>query len=284
MYCRKTALARRLSFAFGSSTVAVAATFASPAFAQCSPEPTVAGGTTTCTGTDADGLRVTTDGSTVHVVPSASVTALDRSAITVDIDWLPNGPIGHSATIIVGGIVDGSAHSGIAVLSGSAPTESYNYYRIYPNVTVETGAIVTGATGITVEPSPGNYFGQAVVNISNAGAIMGTGGVALLATDPGRGSFGVIDNAQGGTIGAIVGSIGELNNAGSIDGGSLSAIDQTSTGNWQSYPNGWTNSGTIRSASAAATIANLTTPGQATDQQRDDRKHRHWCCHRGKKQ
>lgn len=44
--------------ALGTSAIALAACWAGTAAAQCAPEPTVAGGTTTCAGTDANGVTV----------------------------------------------------------------------------------------------------------------------------------------------------------------------------------------------------------------------------------
>jgi hypothetical protein len=260
MIDRQTARVRRWSFVLGSSIAAVAAASATPAWAQCSPDPTVAGGITNCTGTDTDGLRVTTDGSSVQVAPLANVTGSGGAAITVDIAAVSGSYDRRTATITVGGSVEGGTQSGISVLSGSVPASSYDYYGTKADVTVEAGASVTGATGITAGPSTASSYAPALVSVTNAGTISGTSGVALRATDPARAGFDVIENQQSGTIGAIVGTIGTLTNAGVIDGGALSAIDQTTTYNNTPYPTGWTNSGTIRSASTAATIANLSTP------------------------
>ncbi|MEG3156089.1 OPT family oligopeptide transporter, partial [Sphingomonas sp. RB1R13] len=64
-------------------------------------------------------------------------------------------------------------------------------------------------------------------------------------------------DGAGGTIGAISGAIGTLTNAGTIDGGSRSAIDAGANYNSAVYSNGWTNTGTITSNGTAATLANL---------------------------
>jgi hypothetical protein len=259
MIDRQTARVRRWSFVLGSSIAAVAAASATPAWAKCSPDPTAAGGITNCTGADTDGLRVTTDGSLVQVAPLASVSGSGAAAITVEIAPVPDSYFARTATITVSGSVDGGTQSGISVLSGSVPANSYDFYGTEAQVTVKAGATVTGATGITAGSSATNSYAPALVSITNAGTISGTSGVALEATNPARGAFNVIENQQGGTIGAIVGMIGTLNNAGMIDGGALSAIDQTSTYNNNPYFTGWNNSGTISSASRAATIANLST-------------------------
>lgn len=256
---RKTTLARRWSLVLGSSVAAVAAASASPAWAQCNPDPTMSGGVTNCTGSDPDGLRITTDRTTVQVAASANVTGSSGPAISVDIAHQPDtfGP--RTTTITVGGRVDGGAQSGIAVLSGSVQPSGWDFSGTLATVIVEAGGTVAGASGITAGPSAGNVHAPALVNVTNAGTISGTGGVALRATDPARSGFQTISNAQQATIGAIVGAVGDLTNAGLIDGGALSAVDQTTTYNSGVYPGAWSNSGSIRSASAAATIANLTT-------------------------
>lgn len=256
---RQVARARHWFFALGSSIATVAAASASPAWAQCSPDPTVANSTSDCTGTDTDGLRVTTSGSKVRVASLASVAGDGGAAITVDIGQVPGSYETRTAAINVGGRVDGGTQSGIAVLSGPEAANSYDFYGTTANITVEAGATVSGATGITVGPSSGNVYAPALISVTNAGTITGTSGIAMLATDPARGAFDVVHNAQSGTIGAIIGTVGELKNAGIIDGGSLSAIDQTTIYNSHPYPTGWTNSGTVRSTSSAATIANLST-------------------------
>ncbi|RYD61038.1 MAG: hypothetical protein EOP83_17995, partial [Verrucomicrobiaceae bacterium] len=71
--------------ALGTSAMTLAAVLAGPAFAQCAPEPTVANGTTTCRGTDADGLRVTTFGTRVLVEQSATVRGAGGPAVVVRI-------------------------------------------------------------------------------------------------------------------------------------------------------------------------------------------------------
>ncbi|WP_303758639.1 autotransporter outer membrane beta-barrel domain-containing protein [Sphingobium yanoikuyae] len=238
---------------------AMAAASATPAWAQCAPDPTIANGVTECSGIDADGLRINTDGSTIIVASSAQVRGRDRSAIIVDILGTVNNYQPRLTTIMVDGQVDGGLHSGIAVLSGSIQPGSYDFYGTQANIVVTAGARITGSVGITAESSTGNEYGAALISLTNAGTISGSNGIAMQAITPSRNGFASIDNQEGGSIGAIVGTIGRLTNAGLIDGGTRSAIDQTSDYNSAAYPYGWTNSGTIRSTSSAATIANLRT-------------------------
>ncbi|WHO38868.1 autotransporter outer membrane beta-barrel domain-containing protein [Sphingobium sp. AP49] len=250
---------RRWTLALGSSVVAVASASASSAWAQCAPDPTIANGVTECSGIDTDGLRINTDGSTIIVASSAQVMGSDRSAIVVDIMGAVNTYQPRLTTIMVDGQVDGGLYNGIATLSGAIQPGFYDFYGTQANIVVTSGARITGAVGITAESSAGNEYGAALISLTNAGTISGSNGIAMQAITPSRNGFASIDNQGGGKIGAIVGTIGRLNNAGLIDGGTRSAIDQTSDYNSAAYPYGWTNSGTIRSTSTAATIANLRT-------------------------
>lgn len=238
----------RLALALGTSVLAMAS---SAAHAQCAPDPTVANATSTCSGSDPDGLTVTTDGSTVVVAKSAST-----GSMTVNIPAAPNSFTQRLTTIGVLGRIDGGAQSGVVVQPGTPPANGYDFYGTSATLTLASGAQVGGLYGVAADGS-GNGFAPALVTIDNAGSITGTSGIALVAINPARGGFAAITNAASGTIGAISGGVGTLANVGTIDGGSLAAIDQTTTFNSGAGIGTWSNSGTIRSASTAATIANL---------------------------
>lgn len=249
---------RRLSLALGTSTLAWNVFSPAVAQAQCAPYPTQQNQTTICTGTSTDGVRLTSDGSTIQVDAAAMVTGSNTPAIAVDIPGQGNLYTSHTGTITIAGIVDGGSQSGINVASGTVSSGSYDFYGTQVGITVAAGAMVTGTSAVTLGPSAGNIYGPALASIDNSGTISGTGGAALLATDPARDGFISINNSASGSIGAISGPVGQLTNAGLVDGGALSAIDQTTTYNSGVYSfNDWTNSGTIRSSSTAATIANL---------------------------
>ncbi|WP_040598664.1 hypothetical protein [Sphingomonas elodea] len=223
----------------------------SAAQAQCSPDPTVANTTTTCTGNDPDGIIVSTNGSTVVVANGAAT-----GRIRVDIPVVPNSYDRRSATISVLGTVDGGVQSGITVLPGTVPANSYDYTGTAATVTIAAGAQVTGRYGVAAEASR-NGSTPALASITNAGTISGTSGIALFAIQPSSAGFLSITNAATGTIGAISGPVGSITNAGMIDGGTRSAIQETSSYNIGLGFGTWTNSGTIRSNGAAATIAGL---------------------------
>jgi len=252
------ACGRRWKLAVGSSATALIMAGASPATAQCSPDPTVANGATTCTGTDSDGVRVTTAGTALTVVQGANVTATDVPAIGVDV-LRGNYDYFVTNTIDVFGGVSAAGQNAIAVMSGSLGTQPYSGTQEI-GLTVEAGGSVSGATALALLPSPGNADGTISATVDNAGTLTGTGGIALLGNattnrygyDYTIANFSTITNRAGGSIvGGILGPVGTLNNAGSIDGGAASAVDFGGG----SYTN-VTNSagGAIRSASNAATI------------------------------
>ena len=120
-------------------------------------------------------------------------------------------------------------------------------------MTVAAGGRVTGVNGVVIGQPTNSFYGSGDVSIDNSGEISGTGEIALLSSDFSR-TVSSIVNRAGGTIGAIAGSIGTLNNAGTISGGNRSAIDM-GTRLW-SYGD-LINSGTIVSTSDAVTLANL---------------------------
>lgn len=245
---------RRL--ALGTSAIASVLLSAAPAFAQCMPDPTQVGGTTNCVGTDTDGLRVTTNNTTVRVAPSAVVNAIGAPAIVIEMP-VASYPYQRVATVSVAGRVDGGGQAGISLLSGAVGAGSFDFNGTSLTLNVAEGGTVTGTNGVTVGQSVGNSFASALATIDNAGSITGTSGIALLSTAPSVAGFSSIANRSTGFIGAIAGPVGTLTNAGTIDGGASSAIDFGTV-----YLSGLTrgpitNSGVIRSNGSSATIANI---------------------------
>lgn len=264
------ARARRVSCALGASVLAIGAVLATSATAQCSPDPTQANGTTTCSGTDPDGLRVTTTPTTVNVAQGATVTAGARPAIAVDVP-IPANNAGFSSTttLNVFGAITGNGQPGVALFNGTSPTP-YPYGTATLKLTVAVGGSITGTNALALSQSPGNSGGYAFVALDNAGRLTGTGGVALQANSTVLTGFtSILNRATGVITGGISGAIGTLTNAGVIDGGAQSALN-TPSNNYYASQGSWTNTGTIRSASTAATIQNgygnaLTNSGTITN-------------------
>ena len=238
--------------ALQSSAMLLAVAIAGQAHAECTPDPTQAGQVTTCTGTDANGLRVTTRDTRVDVSAGAVVSNSGAPAITVDIIE----PIGYytaGATLTVGGLVDGGDQAG--VLLTRQPGQGYAIGQL--SLTVRAGGEVRGGNAVIVDRAGTDYQGTGIA-IDNSGTIRATGdGYALLSSAPAVSGFYSVANRAGGFIGAISGKVGLLANAGTIDGGTRSAIDWGTTANTTIQAFDSTNSGTITSASAGATLANL---------------------------
>ncbi len=249
---------RRLSFVLGTSALAWGLALPAVAQAQCAPDPTTANGTTTCAGTDTDGVRVTTRDTTLIVASGATVSNTSAPAIAVDVPRASSAPYSTN-TLTVLGTVSAPGQTAIAVNSGTLNPSSY-YSTQQTALTVGAGGSVTGATALALLQSPGNENGTVSVSVDNAGTVTGTGGTALLANTVSTAqgypnlltSFSTITNRAGASIvGGIVGQLSTLANAGSIDGGGGSALNSTI-----GYGPMVTNAAgaVIRSTSVAATI------------------------------
>lgn len=214
--------------------------------AQCVPNPTLASGTTVCSGVDENGLTVSTNNSVVDVSVGGIVSANNGPAITVSIASGVSESQRRS-TISVGGTIDGGVSSGIAVDTGTLQNGGYGNVASYVNVNVAEGGIVTGASGISIAPTTANRYGYASVTLDNSGTIWGTSGAALMAT--GSNTSFLVTNRLNGVIGGMSGAFSKIENDGLIDGGTGSAINGTGYSTWL------INSGQITSAGSGATVA-----------------------------
>ncbi len=104
--------------ALGSSAMTVALLLAAPAFAQCAPDPTVTGTTTICSGTDADGLVVTSNDTTVIVQQGATVTGVNPDPA---IAFATGGNLTNAGTItgdVITGTIFAAAGTTVDSLAG----------------------------------------------------------------------------------------------------------------------------------------------------------------------
>lgn len=233
MIDRKSERLRRWTSALGVSVAAVAAASASPAAAQCSPDPTGQFGTTNCAGVDEDGLAVTSAYTQINVASDAVVrTAGTDGAIVLS---------SVEPSILVRGLVDGRAGAGIVVRAGpatSGPCDPYSgatvgtcipgtTVPIYPNasasILVAEGATVTGAQAVLLSRDGTNPDGNVSAAIVNAGTMTGTNGPAIV-NAAGSNSSLRLTNLATGRIDGISGGVGFIGNAGLIDGDSGTAI------------------------------------------------------------
>ncbi|NJM50259.1 MAG: hypothetical protein HC843_04700 [Sphingomonadales bacterium] len=225
----RSAIVAKTGCYLGVSYAALA--MASPAMAQCVPNPPVEFGITECTGTESGGLAVNALGAIVNVQAGATVNAPSPTSSAIVSS-------GRFVTINVDGTINGGSNGILFEGGGNAW-----------NVSVNPNGIINGATGISIRQF-------ASVDLVNAGQITGRSGIALGGDPATFGSFRAIDNLATGRIGSIYSYFNSLNNAGLIDGGSLSAIQ--ATGFFQIR-----NSGTISSSNNIATINNIETNGFA---------------------
>ncbi|NKJ00423.1 adhesin HecA-like repeat protein [Novosphingobium sp. SG707] len=225
------------------------------ALAQCSPNPSQANTAVTCSGTTTQGFTIGTTNSPLTVNSGASVANNGAAAILVSIPAV-SPYSSRSASITVNGTVTATGAPGIAVTSGALGGASADYSGTSTRITVDKNGSVSGLYGIFVGQTPGNIYGSASASLDNAGTITGTSGIALYSS----GNYAYLSsilNQAGGTIGAIMANA-TINNAGTIDGGALSAIAPGAGST--SYYASITNSGTITSSGAAGTIVNYNGP------------------------
>ncbi|RZF60953.1 hypothetical protein EWE75_20360 [Sphingomonas populi] len=211
---------------------------------------------TTCSGAVADGVQVTTANASVNVATDAHVSNVGAPAILVDVPILPN-TFFDTTTLTVIGAVSAQDQSAVVVTSGTS-SNSFSYKTV--SLTVGAGGSVSGATAFALVQSAGNATGTIDATIDNAGTITGSGGTALIGnavtnrygyTSP-LTTFSSITNRASGTItGSIVGAAPLITNAGTIDGGTQSAIDSR-LGASSNITNAA--GGAIRSTSDSATI------------------------------
>jgi len=260
----------RLSLALGTSILAWVSA-PSTARAQCAPDPTQANGTTNCSGTDSDGLTVSTSGTTVVVQSGATVRSGNAAAAISYRTSADN--LALYDTLTIAGTIDGMSKPAISLFAGPVTTVTcnsigytYNQFcspgspvTVYPSafatINVAAGATVTGSQALVTSRDPsnsgGNIGGYVSASITNAGTITGTAGPAIAVTVPGNLSAGAtrVTNESTGFIGGMTGSLSTIANAGTIDGGADAAIATTVSGA------SVTNTGRIVSSGGAATLS-----------------------------
>ena len=194
----------RWSFALGASIGAM--TIASTASAQCAPNPTVANGTTTCTGVEEQGLSVPTSNTQVIVAPDAIVRAgASDAAITIS---------SNSDYIQVNGAVDGGSKPGFLVTG--------NPFGV-SEIAINAGGSVSGSTAFVFQRNEAVYYSAVRASLGNSGNVTASNGAAVVANDIGAGSI-MLYNYATGTIDGIAGQVSYISNQGLIRGGSGSAI------------------------------------------------------------
>ena len=218
------------------------------AFADCLPDTSTNSTTTSCSGVTNGGLAVSLS-STTTITAGAVLTAGtgDEAAFFATLD--PLHPYDASHVLNVEGQIDGSAAKGV-ILNSQLAAAGYGNPTL--QITVGAAGEITGATAIEVRAPTPYAYSTSTVSLDNSGQIRSTTGPALIASD--YAGFQIVTNRQGAFIGGINAAVGDLKNAGTIDGGSSSAYRSGPT-NGRPYAGNLDNSGVMRSNGAAATLA-----------------------------
>lgn len=204
--------------AFLATTGFVSVLFATPAFADCSPDPATGILPVTCTGLDTDGLTITSP-TYVDVVAGAEVSKIVATAISAPGTYYPNDNFSKLN-------VSGTVH-GVVVESG----QRTQYYpvggRTDLDITVASGGVIDGL-GVQLRQTLVNSgFPQpytATARVTNSGSISATSGAGLIATNTDVSSFSYINNLAGGTIRGIYAPFYALDNRGTISANGGEAI------------------------------------------------------------
>lgn len=236
------------------SIPALLAAASGSAFAQCVPDPST-GADINCDGIDTDGLVISASATVTTVLAGAQVLGNANVGILYD---MPKSAVStgqtRNGTLQVDGRIESVDGAAVQLLSGVADRNGPNAgSHVY--LTVGSDGVLTGQTGILLDQSGTNPAGTAKMALDNAGTIVGTSGIALRSGSDSRTGFASIRNRADGTMGAILGDVVVLDNAGRIDGASNSAIDRARSGSFPQRDDRWTNSGTITSSNSSATMA-----------------------------
>jgi autotransporter-associated beta strand protein len=206
---------RRIVLVASTSAAAMSVVIAAPAAAQCAPDPTVPGGTTTCSGLDADGLIVTSSSS---VVVAGGATVLKGAGT--------EGAIALSSPSSVTTIVALTNNGTISATDGVALAAQDRPDRVgFSTITNAAGATISGANG-----AMNVWFGR----LTNAGTIDGGAGSAIALPSTGSvigldgifNSGSILSNSSAPTIALTVTAPQLFSNSGTIaNTGSGLAID-----------------------------------------------------------
>nr|WP_218821446.1 autotransporter domain-containing protein [Sphingomonas laterariae] len=218
--------------------------------------------TSNCTGTSGP-LLVDTAQSIVAVAQGAVIEASSGAGITTQ---------NRGVTLRIDGIVTASGGAGISVQNGrpvytpdpyagaGGLDGAYVYPYLYPNahtmIAVGATGTVSGNIGIELSQPSYNLRGGVFATIDNAGSITSSSGAAIRGAQSGPVYIGQLTNREGGFIGGVTAGLRTVNNQGTIDGGSDSALQMRRAVDptFGSSSGTVSNEGAILSGGTAATI------------------------------
>ena len=205
--------------AFLATTGFVSILFATPAFADCAPDPTSGYVPIECTGVDSDGVLLT-DSSVVNIQAGAVVASVTATSIP------PAGSIFPSDTYSFLNVA-GTVHSVMVESGQSTPYSGFGARSLLGITVAQGGVIDQGGVRLrltSVNPGVPSAGNAASAWIDNSGLITSNSGAALLATDTFYTTFTLITNQQTGTIRGIEAPFWGVDNKGLIKDNGGSAI------------------------------------------------------------
>ncbi len=223
---------------------------ASPAWADCAPDPVIESTNTTCVGNDPDGIVIDQNHVTLRVQPGATVDNAKATTLPLPFQNFTQNFIEFDVS---GAIANGVRVENTAQASFSSPFTVTNV-----TIQVNQGGAIGGSGIVAAAQVPGFFsFENGVrVSINNSGSITATDANSHAITTISRGS--VIESVQNGSTGTIQGISGffeRIQNSGLIAIGDNSAVVRVTPDFSSTMSSSILNYGTIRNTSASATIA-----------------------------
>ena len=230
----------------------VAVLTASPAWADCAPDPVIESTNTTCIGNDPDGILI--DKNHVNLIVLAGAT-VDNVKLTT-----PQLPFGDFTQNFIDLDVSGTIINGVRIENtasvGPYPANPFTVTRA--SVTVKQGGAI-GGMGIVLDaaqPNPNPFTRSVTLSVSNSGSITANGPNAFAITTTNNSSvIEYVSNNSTGTIQGISGVFENIVNYGTISIADNSAINHISLSSSPVFASGILNYGRITNNSVLATIS-----------------------------
>ena len=225
---------------------------ASPAWADCAPDPVIESTNTTCIGNDPDGILIDKNHVNLRVLAGATV---DNVKLTT-----PHLPFHDFTQNFIGLNVSGTIVNGVRIENTAAagPYPPNPFTATYASITVNLGGTIGGA-GIVLDaaqPNPNPYSRSVTLSVSNSGVITASGlNTPAITTTNNSSVIEYIENNSTGTIQGISGIFESIVNHGSIFIADNSAINHISLNFSPVYSSSILNYGSITNNSALSTIS-----------------------------
>ena len=225
---------------------------ASPAWADCAPDPVIESANTTCIGNDPDGILIDKNHVNLRVLAGATV---DNVKLTT-----PHLPFQDFTQNFIDLDVSGTIINGVRIENTAAvgpfPPNPFTVTRA--SITVRLGGAI-GGTGIVLnaaQPNPNPFSRSVMLSVSNSGTITASGiNTPAITTTNNSSVIESVENNSTGTIQGISGIFEYIVNYGSISIANNSAINSTSLNLSPVFTSNILNYGSVTNNSALSTIS-----------------------------